>query len=164
MQSSRSCSPTRCWKPQLFASFCQKMVGPAAKRETVAHLQAVMGLSERRVCFFVVPIARWSTTSPAVRRRPNCAADYGTSPMSVGALAIGDCSPCRGGKASHTASIAYTGKKSRRFASAGRGGERWAHERQSWSRRDRTHAGRWTSCTTSSPGGGAFACSILSMT
>jgi putative transposase len=53
MQSSRSCSPTRCWKPQLFASFCQKMVGPAAKREAVAHLQAVMGLSERRSCSFV---------------------------------------------------------------------------------------------------------------
>ncbi|TWH28262.1 hypothetical protein L611_004300000250, partial [Aminobacter sp. J15] len=26
------------------------MVGPAAKREAVAHLQAVMGLSERRAC------------------------------------------------------------------------------------------------------------------
>ena len=26
------------------------MVGPAAKREGVAHLQAVMGLSERRAC------------------------------------------------------------------------------------------------------------------
>lgn len=29
------------------------MVGPAAKRQAVAHLQAVMGLSERRACFFV---------------------------------------------------------------------------------------------------------------
>lgn len=29
------------------------MVGPAAKREAVAHLQAVMGLSERRACYFV---------------------------------------------------------------------------------------------------------------
>ncbi|MBB6470562.1 transposase InsO family protein [Aminobacter lissarensis] len=29
------------------------MVGPAAKREAVAHLQSVMGLSERRACFFV---------------------------------------------------------------------------------------------------------------
>src|ERR1700677_5141195 len=28
----------------------KKMVGPAAKREGVAHLQAVMGLSERRAC------------------------------------------------------------------------------------------------------------------
>jgi hypothetical protein len=29
------------------------MVGPAAKREAVAHLQAVVGLSERRACSFV---------------------------------------------------------------------------------------------------------------
>ena len=29
------------------------MAGPAAKREAVAHLQAVMGLSERRACSFV---------------------------------------------------------------------------------------------------------------
>lgn len=31
----------------------EKMLGPAAKREAVAHLQAVMGLSERRACSFV---------------------------------------------------------------------------------------------------------------
>jgi putative transposase len=29
------------------------MVGPAAKREGVAHLRAVMGLSERRASFIV---------------------------------------------------------------------------------------------------------------
>jgi putative transposase len=29
------------------------MVGPAAKRETVAHLQAELGLSERRACSIV---------------------------------------------------------------------------------------------------------------
>ena len=29
------------------------MVGPVAKREAVAHLQAVMGLSERRACCIV---------------------------------------------------------------------------------------------------------------
>lgn len=34
-------------------SFWQKMVGPAAKREAVAHLRAVMGLSERRACRIV---------------------------------------------------------------------------------------------------------------
>lgn len=31
--------------------------------------------------------------------------------------------------------------------------------RRSWSRRDRMHAGRWTSCMTSSPAGGASGCS-----
>jgi putative transposase len=39
--------------PRRCASFCQKMVGPAAKREAVAHLQAELGLSERRVCSIV---------------------------------------------------------------------------------------------------------------
>ena len=29
------------------------MVGPAAKREAVAHLQAELGLSERRACIIV---------------------------------------------------------------------------------------------------------------
>jgi putative transposase len=29
------------------------MVGPAAKREAVAHLQAELGLSERRACLIV---------------------------------------------------------------------------------------------------------------
>ena len=29
------------------------MVGPAARREAVAHLQAMMGLSERRACAIV---------------------------------------------------------------------------------------------------------------
>src|SRR5262250_1468146 len=36
-----------------FASSFQKMVGPAAKRAAVAHLQAVMSLSERRACSIV---------------------------------------------------------------------------------------------------------------
>lgn len=34
-------------------AFVKKMVGPVAKREAVAHLQAVMGLSERRACGIV---------------------------------------------------------------------------------------------------------------
>lgn len=39
--------------PRRCASFCQKMVGPAAKREAVAHRQTVMDLSERRACQIV---------------------------------------------------------------------------------------------------------------
>lgn len=41
----------RCGRPSR-ASF-KKMVGPAAKRAAVAHLQAVMSLSERRACSIV---------------------------------------------------------------------------------------------------------------
>jgi len=33
-----------------FLSFLQKIVWPAARREAVTHLKAVMGLSERRAC------------------------------------------------------------------------------------------------------------------
>ncbi|WP_354141056.1 IS3 family transposase [Bradyrhizobium sp. LB11.1] len=37
----------------LRGAFVKKMVGPVAQREAVAHLQAVMGLSERRACGIV---------------------------------------------------------------------------------------------------------------
>jgi putative transposase len=49
------------------ASCCQKMVGPAVKREAVAHLQAAMGLSERRACTIV---AADRTTIRYRSRRP----------------------------------------------------------------------------------------------
>jgi hypothetical protein len=39
------------------------MVAPAAKREAVAHLRAVMGLSERRDCC-IVAIYRTTVRSP----------------------------------------------------------------------------------------------------
>jgi putative transposase len=39
--------------PPRSASFSQKKVGPAAKREDITHLLAVMGLSERRACSLV---------------------------------------------------------------------------------------------------------------
>jgi putative transposase len=45
----------KCWMPPPYANFCQKMVGPAAKREPVAHLLAKLGLSERRACSIVCP-------------------------------------------------------------------------------------------------------------
>src|SRR5277367_2199854 len=41
------------WMPPRFASFYQKMVGPAVKREGVAHVRATMGLSERRASSIV---------------------------------------------------------------------------------------------------------------
>jgi hypothetical protein len=49
------------------------MVGPAVKREAVAHLRAVMGLSERRACH-IVAIDR--TT---VRYTPKAVAGYATA-------------------------------------------------------------------------------------
>jgi putative transposase len=44
------------------------MVGPAVKRDAVAHLRAVMGLSERRACRIVAidrKTARYTSTRPA---------------------------------------------------------------------------------------------------
>lgn len=35
---------------RLFASFGQKMVGPVAKRDAVAHMKALIGFSEHRAC------------------------------------------------------------------------------------------------------------------
>ena len=52
----------------LFESCFQKMVGPAAKRAAVAHLQAIMSLSERRTCSIVSAdrkMIRYRSSRPA---------------------------------------------------------------------------------------------------
>jgi len=63
------------------------MVGPAAKRAAVAHLQATMGLSERRACRIV------SADRTMIRYCPRRADDTrcATSPMCAGVSAIGGC-------------------------------------------------------------------------
>nr|CAA64813.1 unnamed protein product [Sinorhizobium meliloti] len=101
------------------------MVGPAAKREAVAHLKAVMGLSERRACQII------SADRKMVRyrsRRPSEAElrrSFATSPTSDGVSATGDCSSCSGGRESRpasTASIGCIARKGFRFASGKPGG------------------------------------------
>jgi putative transposase len=56
-----------------YASFCNKMVRRAAKREAVAHLQAAMGLSERPACIIVAAdrttIRYWSRRPPELELR-----------------------------------------------------------------------------------------------
>jgi len=42
------------------------MVGPGAKREGVAHLRAVMGLSERRACSIIFSVISIPVTCPAI--------------------------------------------------------------------------------------------------
>jgi putative transposase len=42
------------------------MVGPAAQREAVAHLQVELGLSERRACSIV------NADGKMIRYRPRC--------------------------------------------------------------------------------------------
>ena len=93
----------------------KKMVGPAAKREGVAHLQAVMGLSERRACF---DRRRGSQDDPLplTPAAGDGAARRGCAiwPTSAGASAIGGCSSCCGRRASHRGSTASTGSIARK--------------------------------------------------
>jgi len=95
-------------------------VGPAAKREAVAHLQAVMGLSERRACQFVSvdrTTVRYASKRPADTE--NCASGCATSPMRAAASATDGCSSCCARKASilaRTGSTGFTARKGSRCA------------------------------------------------
>ena len=89
------------------------MVGPAVKREAVAQLRAVMGLSERRACSIVGVDRKTARYSPR-RRTQNCARRCAILPTSAGALAIGGCSFCRGKRARPRARTASTGSTARR--------------------------------------------------
>jgi hypothetical protein len=55
------------------------MVGAAAKRERVAHLQAVMGLSERRACSIIgarkmIRYRSWPAAGHGAGRDADCTA------------------------------------------------------------------------------------------
>ena len=80
----------------------KKMVGPAVKREAVAHLRAVMGLSERRACLSP-SIARRSAISRGGRPTRSFASRCAISPTRAGVSAIGGCSFCCGRRASRRA-------------------------------------------------------------
>lgn len=77
------------------------MVGPVAKCEAVAHLQTVMGLSERRACCI------FSAHRKMVRYRPcrppdtELAANCASLPMAAGGSVIAGCSCCCVSWASH---------------------------------------------------------------
>ena len=90
------------------------MVGPAAKREAVAHLQAVMGLSERRACSFVGAdrkMIRYQSCRPPETELRDRLRDL---PMCADVLAIGGCSSCCGGRANRLASTASIGSTARK--------------------------------------------------
>ncbi|RCS21053.1 IS3 family transposase, partial [Phyllobacterium salinisoli] len=83
---------------------CKKMVGPAAKREAVGHLKAVMGLSERRACQIISAdrkMVRYRSCRPPeveLRARLRDLANERRR------FATGDCSSCSGGRESRPAS------------------------------------------------------------
>ncbi|EAS51323.1 transposase [Aurantimonas manganoxydans SI85-9A1] len=139
------------------------MVGPAAKREAVAHLKAVMGLSERRACSFVGAdrkMIRYQSCRPPeielrgrLRDLANERRRFGYRRLFVLLRREGEPS----GINRIYRLYREEGLTVRKRRARGRG-------RRSWSRRDRTRAGPMTSCTTSSPAGGASVCSTSSMT
>ena len=65
------------------------MVGPAAKRESVAHLQSVMGRRNGGPAVSSARTARWSTIARAGRPIRRCEGNCAILPTSAGALAIG---------------------------------------------------------------------------
>ena len=73
------------------------MVGPAAKREAVAHLRNVLQMSERPACI-LVSADRKMIRYRSCRPRPmwNCAPVCAISPISAAGSATGGCSSCCG--------------------------------------------------------------------
>ncbi len=90
------------------------MVGPAAKREAVAHLQAVMSLSERRACSVVGAdrkMIRYRSCRPPETELRGKLRDLANERRRFG---YGGCSSCCDEKASRRGSTAFigsTGKK-----------------------------------------------------
>ena len=66
------------------------------KREGVAHLQAVMGLSERRGLLDLGADRKMIRTAQACRRTPSFGRSCAISPTSGNVSAIGGCSSCCG--------------------------------------------------------------------
>jgi hypothetical protein len=91
----------------------KKVVGPVAEREGVAHLQAVMGLSERRACQIIGAdrkMVRYRYRRPPTPSFvPGCA----TWPTSGGGSATAGYSSCCAGRAKPQVSTASTGTVSR---------------------------------------------------
>ena len=137
------------------------MVGPAVKRGAVAHLRAVMGLSERRACSIVGvdrKTLRYSPRRPPadaelrakLRDLANARRRFGYRRLFVLLRQEGE----KPGKNRiywlyREEGLTVRKRRARRRAVGTRA--------RSPSRRSRTPAGRWTSCTTSSPAGGGSA-------
>ncbi|SMX56393.1 Putative transposase (fragment) [Bradyrhizobium sp. ORS 285] len=146
--------------------FSKRMVGPAAKRAAAAHLQAKLGLSERRACSIVgadrTMVLYQSRRSSDAELRADCA----SLPTNGGGSAIVGCSSCCDGRANDPASsvsIGCTAMKGLRCASDALVERRSGCGLRSRWKRDRMRAGRWTLSPTSSPTVGASGSSTSSM-
>jgi hypothetical protein len=91
------------------------MVGPAAKREAVAHLRNVLQMSERRACTLVAAdrkMIRYRSRAGGLTL--SCAPVCAISPTSAAGSAIAVCSSCCGNKANRQVSTASTGSIARK--------------------------------------------------
>lgn len=91
-----------------------KMVGPVVKREAVAHLQAVMGLSERRACSIVGAdrkMVRYRSCRPPEIELRGRLRELANERRRFGYRRL---SSCCGAKASRRGSIAFTGSTGRK--------------------------------------------------
>lgn len=137
----------------------KKMVGPAGKREGVGHLQAALGLSERRACNIVnadrKTIRYRSCRPPDTELRLRLRG----LPTSGSTSATAGCSSCCARKANRqgsTASTGSVGRKASPCASGAPAAAPWEHERRYSSSPRRIPAGRLIWCTTNSPAAGAI--------
>jgi len=79
------------------------MVGPAAKREAVAHLRNVLGMSERRACTLVAAdrkMVRYRARRPsdlALRTRDHLGRDFDLSFGRASRLRFAVCAPASEG-------------------------------------------------------------------
>ena len=90
------------------------MVTPAVKREAVAHLKALLGLSERRACRIAGAARKMIRyQARAARQTRRCAAGCENWPTSVGGSATGASSCCYGARASLPASTGSIGSTAR---------------------------------------------------
>ncbi len=145
----------------------KKMVGPAAKREAVAHLQAVMGLSERRACSFVGAdrkMIRYRSCRPPetelrgkLRDLANERRRFGYRRLFILLRREGETSGVnRIYRLYREEGLTVRKRRARRRAVGTRA--------PILVEAKRTRAGRWTSCTTSSPAADASECSTSSTT
>ncbi|XWR37583.1 IS3 family transposase (plasmid) [Sinorhizobium meliloti] len=143
------------------------MVGPAAKREAVAHLKAVMGLSERRACQIISAdrkMVRYRSRRPSeaelrkkLRDLANERRRFGYRRLFVLLKREGEPSGVnRIYRLYREEGLSVRKRKARPVPSA--------RVRRSSSKRRPMPVGHWISSMISSPAAGGFACSTSSMT
>lgn len=116
------------------------MVGPAAKRAAVTHLQAVESLSERRPCSIVSAnrkmIRHFSSRPPEAELGAGCE----ISPTSAGISANAGCPSCCGGRPPSGINRIYRLYREEEWPSGSARRKAWGPGSRSWWRSDSARA------------------------